>query len=149
MQQAHHHGCAIWAQPNHTLLGGSYCSIYVRARADQCFVAQTPVCARCTSLRSLRGQCLAEPPAIATPDSGSPGVFVPQATTYGGLKGMSTHVRATVQRCDHTTVRWYNVRCTISTTYDIRRMISTTHDVRRMTGTTYNIQQYNMVTHTE
>ena len=88
IQQARHRGRAIWAQPNRTLSGGSCCGACVRAGADECFVAQTPVCARCTSLRNPHGQCLAEPPASATPDSGSPGVVAAQAATYSGLGGM-------------------------------------------------------------
>ncbi|KAA6418031.1 MAG: hypothetical protein FRX49_12031 [Trebouxia sp. A1-2] len=90
MQQARRRGRAIWAQPNRTLSGGSRCGACVRAGADECFVAQTPVCARCTSLRNPRGQCLAEPPASATPDSGSPGVVAAPAATYGGSGGMGT-----------------------------------------------------------
>ena len=90
MRQAHRCGHAIWAQPNRTLLGGSCCSACVRAGADKCFVAQTLVCARCTSLCNPRGQCLAEPIASATPDSGSPGVVAPRVATYGGSRGMGT-----------------------------------------------------------
>ncbi|KAA6410371.1 MAG: hypothetical protein FRX48_05792 [Lasallia pustulata] len=85
MQQARCRGRAIWAQPNCTLLGGSCCGACVRAGADECFVAQTLVCARCTSIRNPHRQCLAEPPASATPDSGSPGVVAAPAATYGGL----------------------------------------------------------------
>ena len=90
MQQARHRGRAIWAQPNCTLLGGSCYGAYVRAGADKCFVVQTPVCAHCTSLRNPRGQCLAEPPASATLDSGSPDVVVAPAATYGGSGGGGT-----------------------------------------------------------
>ena len=90
MQQACRRGRAIWAQPNRTLSGGSCCGACVRAGADECFVMQTPVCACCTSLCNLRGQCLAEPPASATPDSGSPGVVAAPAATYGGSGGMGT-----------------------------------------------------------
>ncbi|SLM36395.1 reverse partial [Lasallia pustulata] len=93
MQQARRRGRAIWAQPICTLLGGSRCGACVRAGADKCFVAQTLVCARCTSLRNPREQCLAEPPASATPDSGSPGVVAPRAATYGGSGGMGTRSR--------------------------------------------------------
>ena len=88
MQQACHYRHVIWAQPNHTLSGGSHCGACVRAGADHCFVAQTPVCAHCTSLCNPRRQCLAEPPAIATLNSGSPGVVVPHAGTYGSLRGV-------------------------------------------------------------
>ena len=90
MQEACCRGRAIWAQPNRTLSGGSCCGACVRAGADKCFVAQTPVCACCTSLHNPRGQCLAEPPASATPDSGSPGVVVTSAAIYGGSGGGGT-----------------------------------------------------------
>ncbi|SLM35319.1 hypothetical protein LPUS_04534 [Lasallia pustulata] len=90
MQQARRRGRAIWAQSNRTLSGGSRCGACVRAGADECFMAQTPVCAHCTSLRNPRRQCLAEPPASATPDSGSPGVVAAPAATYGGSGGMGT-----------------------------------------------------------
>ena len=90
MQQAHHCGRAIWVQPNHTLSGGSCCGVCVRARADKCFVAQTPVCAYCTSLCNPHRQCLAKPPTIATLDSGSPDVVVPCTATYSGSRDVGT-----------------------------------------------------------
>ncbi|KAA6409263.1 MAG: hypothetical protein FRX48_06816 [Lasallia pustulata] len=93
MQQARRCRRAIWAQPNRTLLGGSHCGACVRAGADKCFMAQTLVCACCTSLRNPCGQCLVEPPASATLDSGSPGVVAAPAATYGGLGGMGTRSR--------------------------------------------------------
>ena len=43
IQQARCCRRAIWAQPNHTLLGGSWYGACIRARADKCFVVQTPV----------------------------------------------------------------------------------------------------------
>ena len=73
------------AQPNHTLLGGSRCSACARAGVNKCFVAQASACACCTSLRNPRGQCQAEPPAIAAPDSGSPGVVVPPVHDARGM----------------------------------------------------------------
>ena len=90
MQQACRCRHVIWAQPNHTLLGGSCCGACIRARVDQCFVMQALACAYCISLRNPRGQCLAEPPAIATLDSGSPGIVVPHAHTYDGSRGGAT-----------------------------------------------------------
>ncbi|KAA6415523.1 MAG: hypothetical protein FRX48_00238 [Lasallia pustulata] len=93
MQQARRRGCAIWAQPNCTLSGGSHCGACVRAGADKCFVVQTPVCACYTSLCNPRRQCLAEPPASATPDSRSPGVVAPRAATYDGSSGVGTRSR--------------------------------------------------------
>ena len=89
-QQARHCKCVIWVQPDHTLLGGSCCGPCARARVDQCFVTQALACACYTSLRNPRRQCQAEPPAIAAPDSGSPGVVVPPAHPYGDLRGMGT-----------------------------------------------------------
>ena len=89
-QQARRHGRVIWAQPNHTLLGGSRCGACVRAGVDECFMAQALACACCTSLRNPRGQCQADPPAIAAPDSGSPGVIVPPAQIEGGSGGGGT-----------------------------------------------------------
>ncbi|KAA6411806.1 MAG: hypothetical protein FRX48_03956 [Lasallia pustulata] len=65
-QQARRCGHVIWAQPDHTLSGAS-------------------ACACCTSLWNPRGQCQAEPPAIAAPDSGSPGVVVPPAHNARGM----------------------------------------------------------------
>ena len=53
-QQACCCGRVIWAQPNHTLSGGSCCGACVRAGVDECFVAQALACARCTSLRNPR-----------------------------------------------------------------------------------------------
>ena len=90
MQQACCHGRVIWAQPTHMLLGSSCCGVCVRAGADQCFMTQTPVCACCTFLCNPRRQCLAELPAIATLDSGSPDVIVLYAGTYGGSRGVGT-----------------------------------------------------------
>ena len=84
-QQAGCRGRVIWAQPNHTLSGGSCCGACVRAGVDECFVVQALACARCRSLRNPRGQCKAEPPAIAALDSGSPGVVVPPAHDARGM----------------------------------------------------------------
>ena len=87
MQQACCHRHVIWGQSDHALLGRSCCGPCVRAQVDQCFVAQALACVCCTSFRNPCKQCLAEPPAIATPDSGSPGVVVPCTPSYGGLRG--------------------------------------------------------------
>ena len=86
-QQARCRGCVIWAQPNHTLSGGSRYGAYVRAGVDECFVMQALACAHCTSLRNPRGQCQAEPPAIAALDSGSPGVI---ASPVHDARGIGT-----------------------------------------------------------
>ena len=53
---------------------------------DQYFVTQI----QSVPVARPQGQCLAEPLAIAILDSGSPGVVVPPAQTYGGLGGSGT-----------------------------------------------------------
>ena len=84
-QQARCCGRVIWAQPNHTLLGVSRCSVCARAGVDECFVSQVSACACCTSLWNPRGQCQAEPPVIAALDSGSPGVVALPAYDARGM----------------------------------------------------------------
>ena len=62
LTQACHYGRVIWAHPEHTLLGDDHCGPCVRARAEECFVAQAPACVCCTSLRNPRGQYDDHPP---------------------------------------------------------------------------------------
>ena len=90
VEQARCCGRVIWAQPNHMLLGGSRYGACARARVDECFVVQALACVCCTSLWNPCGQCQADPPAIATPDSGSPGVIVPPMHIYSGSRGVGT-----------------------------------------------------------
>ncbi|SLM34731.1 hypothetical protein LPUS_03662 [Lasallia pustulata] len=98
-QQARRRGRVIWAQPNHTLSGGSRCGAYVRAGVDECFVVQASACAHYTSLRNPRGQCQAEPPAIAAPDSGSPGVVVLPAHDARGMGTRPEELVAAMASC--------------------------------------------------
>ena len=84
-QQACCCGRVIWAQSNYTLSGGSCYSTCIRAGIDECSVVQALACACCTSLQNPCGQCQAEPPAIAAPDSGSPGVVAPPTHNARGM----------------------------------------------------------------
>ena len=73
VQQACCCGYVIQSHPDHTLLGDDCCGPYVGARVDECFVAQAPACAHCTSLRNPRGQYGNHPLIIAAVGSGRHG----------------------------------------------------------------------------
>ena len=87
VQQACRHGRVIRLHPDHTLLGDDHCGPYIRAGDDECFVAQAPACACCTSLRNPRGQCGNHPPTIAAAESGRPGGAALRTCTNGGSRG--------------------------------------------------------------
>ncbi|KAA6407924.1 MAG: hypothetical protein FRX48_08275 [Lasallia pustulata] len=87
VQQARRRGRVIWSHPDHTLLGDDCSGPCVRARVDECFVAQAPACARCTSLRNPHGQCGDQPPTIAAAGSGRPGGAASRPRTNVSLRG--------------------------------------------------------------
>ena len=87
VQQARHPGRVIWSHPDHTLLGDDRCGPCVRAEVEECFMAQAPACARCTSLRNPRGQCGDQPPTIAAAGSGRPGGAASRLRTNVSSRG--------------------------------------------------------------
>ena len=87
VQQARRRRRVIRSHPNHTLLGDDCCGPYVSAGVDECFVAQAPACACCTSLRNLRGQCGDQPPTIAAAGSGRPGGAASRPRTNVSSRG--------------------------------------------------------------
>ena len=87
VQQASHRGRVIRSHPDHMLLGDDRCGPYVRAGVDECFVAQAPACARCTSLRNPRRQCGNQPLTIAAAGSGRPGGAASRLRTNVSSRG--------------------------------------------------------------
>ena len=87
VQQARRRGCVIRSHPDHMLLGDDRCGPCMRAGVDECFVAQAPACARCTSLRNPCGQCGDQPPTIDAVGSGRPGGAASRPRTNVGSRG--------------------------------------------------------------